>query len=149
MYVQAQSVTLKSDDVLRADPLPTAASVAALSANAKGEMIERKGFWVKIKSGQFAGWLKLSSLTIEQAGGGASLLTSLASGRTGTGNVVSASGTRGLSAEELKAARPDMNAVEAVKRLAVSDAEATKYAQAGSLVTRKLAYLTVASAPKK
>ena len=139
-----QTGTTKSDDVLRAAASPTAASIAPIPANIKFEVVERKGFWVKIKVGITTGWLKLSSVKLDKGGAAStptSALSGLASGRTGYGNIVSASGTRSLSAEALRTAKPEMNAVAQVKKFAVSVANATSYAQAGGLQTRQVAYI--------
>ena len=95
----AQTGVVKISDVLRSEPLPNAASVSPVVANAKLTLVERKGFWAKIRIGDATGWLKLSSITLDQGGSGASsgsTLSGLASGRTGSGNIVSASGSRSL-----------------------------------------------------
>ena len=147
----AQPATVKTDDVLRSEPSPTASSVASVTANAKLGVTDRKGFWAKVDFGGTTGWLKLSSLNLDQGGGApsGSAISGLASGRTGSGNIVSASGTRGLSAEDLKAAKPDMAAVAQVKKLAVPADEATRYAQSGGLLTRKVAYISDSGEPQK
>lgn len=143
-----QTGTTKNDDVLRVAASPTAAPVAPISANTKLEVVERKGFWVKVKVGDATGWLKLSSLNLDKKGAApTSALSGLASGRTGYGNIVSASGTRRLSAEALKAAKTEMDAIAQVKKFAVSVGEATRYAQAGGLQTRQVAYISVHDDP--
>jgi hypothetical protein len=80
---------------------------------------------------------------VSVAGGAAkpSGLAGLSSGRLGSGNVVSASGTRGLSSEELKSAEPNVEAVKAVQRSAVSREEAARFAAQGKLKTRKIEYV--------
>jgi hypothetical protein len=145
----ADAGTARTADQLRAEPSPTAAAVGRVAANAGLDILERKGFWAKVRASGAIGWLKLSSLNLEArpAEGGSSLstLNSLASGRTGSGNIVSAAGTRGLSAGELRAAQPDHAALAEVKKLAVAPAPAEGYALAGGLAPRNLAYL---AAPK-
>ena len=141
----AQTGTFKANDVLRADANEQSATPGNVNAGAKFDVLERKGFWVKLKVGNATGWAKLSALNLDQGGSGAgsagSLLGGLASGRTGSGNIVSSAGTRGLSAEELKAAKPDMEAVVQVKRQAAAAPAANSYAQTVGLKLRQIEYL--------
>ena len=133
----AQTGTFKANDVLRAEANEQSATAGNVSAGTKFDVLERKGFWVKLKAGNATGWAKLSALNLDQGSSGAgsagSVLGGLASGRTGSGNIVSSAGTRGLSAEELKAAKPDMEAVAQVKRQAAAVPAATSYAQTAGL----------------
>jgi hypothetical protein len=146
-----QAATTRNAEALRADPSPTAASVGNVAANARVQVVERKGFWARISSGNVSGWLKLSSLSLEPSGtaSAAPSLAGLASGRTGSGNIVSTAGTRGLSAEDLRSAQPDMNAVASVKAMSVSGDAASRYAQDGGLKTRQLTYVSASGAPAK
>ena len=66
-------------------------------------------------------------------------VAALASGRTGTGNVVSASGGRGLDAADLTGATPDNAAVAALS--GASESAAAQFAAAGKLKARSVAYL--------
>lgn len=140
---QAQQAGLmKADDTLRMEPSPSSAAVATASKNARVEVLERKGFWMKIKSGGVAGWVKLTGVATDApAGPGSGSLSGLASGRSGPGNIVSASGTRGLSEAELKAARPDAEAVKQVRTLAVASNDSAQFAAEGRLQARKLDYV--------
>jgi len=141
--VIAQTVTVKLEETLRSDPSDKATG-PKVAANTKGALIERKGFWVKIKATNSEGWLKLSSVSVDQSesgSGGISALAGLASGRLGGGNVVSASGTRGLSDEELKGAQPNTVALAAVKKSAVSDQEALRFANSAGLRPRQVALI--------
>jgi hypothetical protein len=148
----ADTGVARQDDQLRAEPSPTAAAVGAVAANTRLEVLERKGFWARVRAAGATGWLKLSSFSVERrAADGASTvstLASLATGRTGTGNIVSAAGTRGLSAGEIRAARPDYGALAEVKKLAVPAAQAESYAAAGGLAPRTIAYLPAPGAGK-
>ena len=98
------------------------------------------------------GWVKLSSFTAEaRPADGASTvstLASLATGRTGSGNIVSAAGTRGITAGEIRSARPDYGALADVRRQSVPVAQAESYAAAGGLVPRTIDYLPAPGASK-
>ena len=142
---RADTATARNDDQLRVEPSPVAAAVGAVTANARLDVLERKGFWARVRAPGATGWLKLSSLNLESrpadGGSAVSALGGLVSGRTGSGNIVSAAGTRGLSASELRAASPDYGRLADVKKLAVAPAQAESYAAAGGLTPRRLAYL--------
>jgi len=139
----AQNVTVKLDDMLRADPNDKSTG-PKVSSSARGTMIERRGFWVKVRANNAEGWLKLSAVALDQAEGGTSgvsALVGIASGRVGTGNIVTASGTRGLSDEELKSAKPDAIALDRVKKSVVSEQEVQQFAATGGLRSRQIALI--------
>jgi len=137
-----QTGVVKNDGVLRADPSATAASVGSVSANSKVEILDRKAFWLKIRSNGTTGWVKMSSVATEGgSAGNPGALAGLATGRLGSGNIVSASGTRGLSSEELKSARPNFASLKQVQGMAISGEEASRFAAAGGLMTRSIEYV--------
>jgi hypothetical protein len=65
----------------------------------------------------------------------------IASGRSGTGKVVSTTGIRGLSAEELKAAKFNEDEMKKMESNAVSSSDAQSFASAGGLSATQMAYL--------
>ena len=133
---------MKAEDTLRMEPSPSSAAVATASKNSRVEVLERKGFWMKIKLGAVSGWVKMTGVATDApAGQGSGSLSGLASGRSGSGNIVSASGTRGLSEAELRAARPDAEAVRQVRTLAVTSDDSAQFASEGRLQARKLDYV--------
>jgi hypothetical protein len=125
---------------LQSQPLPAAPSTGAIKAGAAVDIVARKGFWAQVHGGALTGWLKLSRLSLDSGGSGNDI-AALASGRTGSGNVVSASGGRGLDATDFARATPDNAAVAALARTAASEAAAEQFANAGGLKTRHLDYL--------
>jgi hypothetical protein len=104
------------------------------------DIVERKGFWARVRYGTQTGWLKLGRLSLD-GNGSASEIAALASGRTGSNNVVSASGGRGLDAADFARATPDAAAVSALSRSAASEAAAEKFARSGGLKTRHIDYI--------
>lgn len=137
-----QAGTVKTEDVLRAEPSPTAAAVGGVAPGTKIAILERKAFWLRIKSGSATGWVKMSSVATEGgSAGNPGALAGLATGRLGSGNIVSASGTRGLSSEELKSARANFAALKQVQGMAISGEEASRFAAAGGLMTRSIEYV--------
>ena len=123
---------------LQSQPTTTAPATGNVKAGALVDIVARRGFWAQVRGGSGAGWLKLSRLSLD-SGGGAAQIAALASGRTGTGNVVSASGGRGLDAADLASATPDNAAVAALS--GASESAAAQFAAAGKLKTRAIAYL--------
>ena len=143
--IWASPVTFKKDGEIKSEPTNAGAVVATLKTSAQAEMLERKGFWVEVKSGSVKGWTKLSNLDVKGAeggdGGGASLLTGLASGRAGTGNIVNTSGTRGLDGDEIKSARRDDAQFKMLLAKRVPPEEASGFAKDAGLKSRTLAYI--------
>jgi len=125
---------------LQAGPAATAAATGLVKAGAAVDIVQRKGFWAKVAGGAQTGWLKLSRLSLDSGGSG-NEIAALASGRTGSNNVVSASGGRGLDAADFERATPDSAAVSALSRTAASEAAATQFARSGGLKTRKIDYI--------
>lgn len=123
---------------LQAQPAATAPATGNVKAGTLVDIMARKGFWAQVRGGGATGWLKLSSLSLDSSGG-AGEIAALASGRTGTGNVVSASGGRGLDAADLAGATPDNAAVAALS--GTSESAAAQFAAAGNLKARAITYL--------
>ena len=125
---------------LQAQPAAAAPATGTVKAGASVDIVQRKGFWARVKSGPQTGWLKLSRLSLDSGVSG-NEIAALASGRTGSGNVVSASGGRGLDAADFARATPDSASVSALSRTAASEAAATQFARSGGLKTRKIDYI--------
>jgi hypothetical protein len=134
---------LKADQ-LKAEPFRDAKTVANLSAGDKVEILKRDGGWLQVKSTKGSGWVRMLSIRRGEARkgtGDAAGLLGLASGRAGTGKVVATTGIRGLSEEELKAAKFDAGQLKLAESHATSRAEAKKFAAKGKLVARQVDYL--------
>ncbi|MDD2720125.1 MAG: SH3 domain-containing protein [Gallionella sp.] len=141
-----ENATAIKTDSLRDRPFSDAKTVATLNAGSPVEILKREGGWYQIKSAQGSGWIRMLSLRKGDAGkpaagASASSLASLASGRAGTGKVVSTTGIRGLNEEELKAAHFDEKQVSLAESYQVSRAEAQKFAASAKLKPAKLDYL--------
>lgn len=130
-------------DTLRLTPFADAKKVGDLSKNDAVDILAKKGAWLQVKTKKSTGWVRLLSVkrggvsTSNQVKG----LADVASGRAGTGKVVSTTGIRGLSAEELQAAQfnePEMKKLESYTTTTAKDGQ--KFATAGGLTTIPLAY---------
>lgn len=128
-------------DSLRAEPFADAKTVGSLAKNDSVEILAKKGAWLQIKSKKSTGWVRLLSVKRGGASSSGSAISDVASGRTGTGKVVSTTGIRGLSAEELKAAKFNEEEMKKMESYQTSASDAQSYAAAGGLSANKMAYL--------
>ena len=135
--------TALKPDSLRIEPFSDAKTTGNLAKNESVDILQKKGAWLQVKTKKTTGWVRL--LSVKQGGassnnqlGGA---IDVASGRAGTGKVVSTTGIRGLSAEELKAAKFNEAEVAKLEGYAVSASQSEQFASAGGLTASQLAYL--------
>ncbi len=139
----AETGTALKADTLRAEPFADAKPAGSIARNDGLEIIEKKGAWLKVKAPKGSGWVRLLSVkrgtsgkTNEAAG-----VLNVASGRAGTGQVVSTTGVRGLNEEELKAAKFNEEETSKLEANLISTEQARQFAAAAGLKARKLNYL--------
>lgn len=128
-------------DVLRAEPFADAKTAGNLNKNDVVDILGKKGAWLQVKSKSASGWVRILSVKRGASSTSGSSIADIASGRAGTGKVVSTTGIRGLSAEELKAAKFNEDEIKKMDSYAVNASDAQKYATAGGLTSTQLAYL--------
>jgi hypothetical protein len=136
-----ESGTALKADTLRAQPFADAKSSGALIKNEPLEIISKKGAWLQVKTKKSTGWVRLLSVKRASTGNALKGTVAVATGRAGTGKVVSTTGIRGLSAEEIQAAQFNEAEMKKMESLAVSKAEAQKFASSGGLSSNQTAYL--------
>ena len=129
-------------DTLRAEPFADAKTAGILNKGDSVDIVSKKGAWLQVKTKKSSGWVRLLSVkrggaTSNNALGGA---ISVASGRAGTGKVVSTTGIRGLSAEELKSAKFNEEEMKKMESYTSSPSDGEKFANAGGLNKSSLAY---------
>ncbi len=134
---------LKSD-AIRDEPFVDAKEIGTLAKDDLVEIFAKDGGWLKIGSTKGNGWVRL--LTIRRGKPGKAEYTAegvlaLASGRAGTGKVVATTGIRGISEEDLTAARFDAAQVTRLESFGVTAAEARAFAVSGALKPRDIPYL--------
>jgi hypothetical protein len=129
-------------DSLRAEPFADAKTVGSLNKNDAVEILTKKGAWLKVKSKKSTGWVRLLSVKRGGASSSGSAISDVASGRTGTGKVVSTTGIRGLSAEELQAAKFNEEEMKKMESYQTTSSNAQSYARAGGLSATKMSYLS-------
>lgn len=139
----AENGTVLKADQLRAEAFNDAAVVGSVNKNDSVEILNKKGAWLQIKSGKQSGWVRLLTVKRNSASGGDMAgAVNVATGRSGTGKVVSTTGIRGLSAEELKTAKFNEAETKKMESFAVTAAEAKAFASSGGLSSRSYAYFS-------
>jgi len=140
-FARAEAPKMGKDETLRAEPAVTAASVGTATSGSPVSLKERKGFWQQVQVGNLTGWVKLSSIALGDGDTAASGLAAMATGRGASGNVVAASGTRGLSAEELSSARPDQQELARLLAISVPAAAKAEFVSQAKLSPRSIPYI--------
>lgn len=131
-------------DAIRAEPYSDAKTVGTLATGDKVDILKKSGGWLQVKSTKGNGWVRMLSIRMGEAkkgSGEAAGLLGLASGRAGTGKVVATTGIRGLSEEDLRAAKFNEKEVALAESYAVRKADAKKFAAQGKLTARPFDYL--------
>lgn len=140
------ALTNRATDVL-AQPQSDAAKVATLPESTKVELTRRQGAWAEVKtSTKQAGWVRLLHLQLEPGKAGAGLGNLLSSGRTSNSGTVT-TGVRGLTAEELRQARPNADEFKKMQQYAVGKDIAQDFAAKSRLAPQAVDYLRETSAP--
>ncbi len=129
------------------EPYRDANVLIVLEEGTPVEILKRKGGWLEIKAEDKTGWARMSSIRKGEAVENPDSETEtkgvldLASGRAGTGNVVSATGVRGLSEEDLKEAKFNLAEIRKMESFTVNEKKASRFARKGKLNVRQLEFL--------
>ncbi|MBC7756441.1 MAG: SH3 domain-containing protein [Bdellovibrio sp.] len=140
LALAGEAGTALKADVLRAEPFADAKTAGSLNKNDTLDILAKKGAWLQVKSKSASGWVRILSVKRGGASVSGSSIADIASGRAGTGKVVSTTGIRGLSAEELKAAKFNEDEMKKMESHAVSATDAQSFASAGGLTSAQMAY---------
>ena len=125
------------NDSLRAEPYADGKITGSFIRGESVEIIKKQGAWLQVKAKKTTGWVRLLSVKRGATATGNSLkgATAVASGRAGTGQVVSTTGIRGLSEQELKAAKFNESEVNLMESYTLSADKGKAFANAGGLKT--------------
>lgn len=142
-FSHAESGTAIKADTLRIEPFADAKTVGKMARNDKLEILEKKSAWLRVKAPKASGWVRLLSVKRGTSGkpNEAAGVLGIASGRAGTGQVVSTTGVRGLNEEELKAAQFNEEEVARLESYTATAEQARQFASSGGLKERRLDYL--------
>jgi uncharacterized protein YraI len=146
---QEAGVALKQDDI-KAEPFKDANTVGALKKGEAVSILAKQSGWLQIKAAGGSGWVRVLSVrkgTGEGGGAAAEIagVAGVATGRAGTGQVVSTTGVRGLSDEDLKGAKFNEAELKKAESAAVKPDDAKQFAAKGELAARSVDWLPVPS----
>lgn len=125
------------DDAMRSSASSAGAELLKVPKGAVIEEIGKSGGWRQVSYGGKKGWVRILSAKALDAGSGGSAAPGFTGGYDAK-RVVAVAGLRGLSEEQLKAAKfsePEMSRLES---LGVSAGEARSFAREGGLVAARL-----------
>lgn len=132
----AETGSALKNDSIRFEPYADAKVVGSFSRGENLDILKKQGAWLQVKTKKGTGWVRLLSVKRGAASSSGNQLSgalAVANGRAGTGQVVSTTGVRGLSEEELKAAKYSETEIKAMEGNTVSAAQGQKFASAGGL----------------
>ncbi len=133
------------DTELKEKPFIDAKTLRTLPANTALTILERQGGWMQVNAAGQQGWVRMLNVRTgtgtTTAGSDAKSVTTLATGRAGTGNIVATSGIRGLNEEQLRTAQGDPAQLQKMQSYAQSKQDAIQYAAKHGLKATEHAYL--------
>ena len=141
--------TTRSAVDLMATPYRDAKPAGQLPSNTTVDILERRGGWLRISAQGKTGWARLHQVRAgegpeaKKSGEGLAMLRNVGkTGRSGSQGIVATTGIRGLSAEELKSAKPNPKAVESMEASRASDATARDFARGAGLKEKDVPFLS-------
>lgn len=140
----AEMGTALKADSLRTEPYADAKTLSSLNKGDAVEILSKKGGWLNVKANGKTGWVRILSVkrgASATSGNNSASLLNMASGRSGTGKVVSSTGVRGLNEEELKNATFNEPEVRKMESFQQSSEQANGFAKDASLKARPFEYL--------
>jgi len=145
--IAAETGSALKNDSMRLEPFADAKVAGSFNRGDSLEILKKQGAWLQVKTKKTTGWVRLLSVkrSSSSAGNQAAGVLAAASGRAGTGQVVSTTGIRGLSEEDLKAAKFNELEVKKLESYTQSAEQGSQFARAGNLKTIAFANL---NAPK-
>jgi len=139
-------VAVRSCQVM-SEPFKDAQAVTSLKEGDAVEILKRKGGWLNVSSRGKTGWVRMLYIRRGEAGSQPSVTTEasgvlgLATGRAGKGNVVAATGVRGLDEENLKEAEFNEKELQKLKTFATTAKEAKAFAKQAGLKAQQVPYI--------
>jgi len=135
--IAAETGSALKNDSMRTEPFTDAKLAGSITRGDSVEILKKQGAWLQIKTKKSTGWVRILSVKrgATSASNQSAGVLALASGRAGTGQVVSTTGIRGLSEEELKAAKFNEAEVKAMEGYTISADQGRQFANKGNLKT--------------
>lgn len=140
--VFAREASVGKPSVLYAEPFKDAVVLQKLSAATTVKILQRKGGWSKVQHQQNEGWVRTLDLRLGKAAEGSVVADTfgLATGRSGSGNVVATTGIRGLDEEDLKSANFNAEQISLAESFRIDAPVAESSAASAGLQTHSVQY---------
>ncbi|HSH53489.1 MAG TPA: SH3 domain-containing protein [Methylotenera sp.] len=137
LSIAAETGSALKNDNLRYEPYADAKVTGSFSRGESLQILKKQGAWLQVKTKKNTGWVRLLSVKrgTTSTGNQTAGVLAAASGRAGTGQVVSTTGIRGLSEQELKAAKFNETEVKALESYTSTTNQGKQFATAGGLKT--------------
>lgn len=134
----AEPAKVSKADNLYEKPFTDAKVLNKLAAGQQVDIQKRQGSWYQVKAAGKSGWVRMLSVrrTTAAAAVSAGSLSQVATGRAGTGKIVTTTGVRGLGEETLKETAFNEEAIAAAERFRVSRGDAERLARDAGLKPR-------------
>ncbi|MGH8688673.1 MAG: hypothetical protein ACREVQ_13300 [Burkholderiales bacterium] len=143
-FVLAEPATVVRAVDLKKAPASDAATLAPLAEGVNVEALERQGGWTRIKAASGEGWVRMLALRYDVASeskrGDLGIVQAINVARTGTSGTQVTTGVRGLDEKQLAAAQPNAPELKKLEGFGVEKSAAAKFASAGKLEARTVAY---------
>jgi len=139
-------VVARACEVL-SEPFKDARAVASLKEGDALDILKRKGGWLQVSAKGRTGWVRMLYVRRGPSGEKASAVKEasgvlgLATGRAGSGNVVAATGVRGLDEVELKEAEFNEKELHTLKTYGTSKKDAQQFASQVGLKAQAVPFI--------
>ena len=151
LSLAAESGSALKNDSMRFEPYADSKVTGTLTRGDSLEILTKKGAWLQVKNKKNTGWVRL--LSVKRGSASANNQTAgalaVASGRAGTGQVVSTTGIRGLSVQDLKVAKFNEAEIKSMESHTQSAEQGQRFASAGGLKTVVFSNLKAAKGDSK
>jgi hypothetical protein len=138
--------TVVRETELKANPSLDAQTLATLPVRTTVTIVDRREGWFAVVREDTRGWVRLLHVSSQPPGTHGTIppelerAAQIATGRAGGGNIVVTSGTRGLTAEELRQADANLDELRRMEAQGADPAQAEAYASETGLMRRTVPY---------
>lgn len=139
----APGTVLRNEKLYR-QPSASASVTANVPKGARVDILAKQGGWLRVKAGNYTGWMRLLSVRAGAGGlgrAGVGDVVGAATTRSDPTRVVAVAGLRGLNDEDLKRAQFNADELARMEALGVTTAQARSFARQSGLVAVKVAEL--------
>ena len=142
----AEPATVIRATELKKDPATDAATLATLPENSAVDAGERQGGWTRVKAPSGEGWVKMLALRYGGPGaakqGDTGIMQLFNVARTGSSGTQVTTGVRGLDADQIKTAQPNIGELKKLESFSSSSASAADFAKSAELQAQNVEYPT-------